>query len=64
MLLSVTIDDPKAFVAPFTVTTNLMLQVDTDLLEGFCDNQKNILPHYSRQPGASDPPSPRTLPTP
>jgi len=64
MTLSITIDDAKAFVEPFTVTTNLVLQSDTDLLESFCDNQKYIFPHYSRQPGAPDAPSPRTPPTP
>ena len=57
MSLAITINDPKAFVKPFTVTTHLVLQPDSDLLESFCDNQKNIAPHFSRQPGTTDIPS-------
>ena len=56
--LAITVDDAKAFVKPFTVTTNLKLLADTDLLESFCDNQRNILPHLVVRPGAPEPPSP------
>jgi hypothetical protein len=57
MSLSITVDDPKAFVRPFTVTTTLILRPDSDLLEGFCENQPNILQHLVIRPGAAEPSS-------
>ena len=39
--IEVTVDDPKAYTAPWTVTINQHLLVDTDLLEFIClENQK------------------------
>jgi hypothetical protein len=58
MDLAITLDDTKAFLKPFTITTHLVLRPDSDLLESFCDNQKNILPRLIIQPGAPEPPSP------
>lgn len=59
MDLTVTIDDPKAYVKPWTNTIALVFQPDTELLEAFCDNQMTILKHWSANPPPPEPPSPR-----
>ena len=56
--LSVTIDDPKAYLKPWTVTAPLMLQADTDLIEGFCDAHDKTMKHR-RVVDVPEPPSPR-----
>ena len=40
MDLEVTIDDPKAYTKPWSVTQQLVLQPDTELLEYIC-NENN-----------------------
>ena len=37
----ITIDDPKAFTKPFTIKRVRLLAPDTDLLEDFCDNERD-----------------------
>jgi len=37
----ITIDDPKAFTKPFTIKRERLLAPDTDLLEDFCDNERD-----------------------
>ncbi len=45
MQIAVTVDDPKAYTAPWTVTLNQYAMIDTELLEDIClDNEKD-LPH-------------------
>ena len=40
--VEVTVDDPKAYTTPFTVTLNQKILLDTDLLEYHCnDNEKD-----------------------
>ena len=39
--LQVTIDDPKMYNKPFTITSIQRLMPDTDLLETFCENEKD-----------------------
>jgi hypothetical protein len=39
--LQLTIDDPKAYFKPWTVTQT-MLFADTDLLEYVCENEKDL----------------------
>ena len=40
--IEVTIDDPKAYTRPFTVTVHQFLMVDTELLEFVClENEKD-----------------------
>ena len=60
--LTIRIDDPKAYLKPWTVSTTLILQPDTELLETFCDRHEKTMEHRritaargrSRQsPGAS-----------
>ena len=57
MELTVTIDDPKAFVKPWTVMAPLTLLPDTDLVEAFCDGHGQTMTHRTVQP-APEPPSP------
>ena len=42
--LQLTIDDPKAYTKPWTVTQTMELWADTELLEDVCENEKD-LPH-------------------
>jgi len=44
MELQITIDDPKAYTRPFTVTLPLVLLPDTDLIEDACENEKDADP--------------------
>jgi Domain of unknown function (DUF3471) len=44
MDLEMTIDDPKAFIRPFTLKMPKTLQADTDLLESVCENDRSA-PH-------------------
>jgi hypothetical protein len=59
MELTVTIDDPKAYLKPWTNTIALNLLPDTELLEAFCDNQMIMLQHYAMGPPPAETPSPR-----
>lgn len=45
MNIEVTIDDPKAYTAPWTVTEVMDLLPDTDLLEFICNENNRDLPH-------------------
>jgi hypothetical protein len=56
--LSITIDDAKAFLEPWTVTTTLTLQADTEILEAFCDNHDKTMEHRRIDPPPAEPPSP------
>jgi hypothetical protein len=43
MDMQLTIDDPKAFTKPWTVSENARLLPDTDLLEYICsENNKDV----------------------
>lgn len=56
--LAITINDPKAFVKPWTVTTVLTLQADTEILESFCDNHDKTMEHRRIGTPPVEPPSP------
>ena len=58
MELTVTIDDPKAYVKPWTNTIALKYLPDTELLEAFCDNQMLILKQWNIDRMPPEPPSP------
>jgi hypothetical protein len=58
MTLSVTIDDPKAYLAPWTMETTLSLMPDAELIEAFCDGQDRILQHSHIDPAPPEPRSP------
>jgi hypothetical protein len=50
MDIDVTIDDPKAYTHPFSLTEHVFLRPDTDLLEFICNENNRDLPHL---PGSS-----------
>jgi len=58
MQLTITINDRKAFLKPWTVQTRLILLPDTELVEAFCDNHDKTMEHR-RIEAATEPPSPR-----
>jgi hypothetical protein len=53
-----TIDDPKAYLKPWTNKVVLTLQADTELLDSYCDNQSIMQSHYSMGPRPEEPASP------
>jgi hypothetical protein len=55
--LTITIDDPKAYLKPWTFSAPLTLLADTDLIEAFCDGHEKTMEHRRVQP-APEPPSP------
>jgi len=57
--LTIGIDDPKAYLKPWTVRTTLNLQPDTELLEAFCDSHEKTMEHRRIAPPAAEPASPR-----
>ncbi len=44
--VEMTIDDPKAYQKPFTVTQAMVLMPDTDLLEYFCAENERDIRHF------------------
>lgn len=58
MMLSITIDDPKAFQKPWTVAVPLSLLPDTDLIESFCDGHQKTMERRLIDPQPPEPPSP------
>jgi hypothetical protein len=40
--IEITIDDPKAYTKPWSFTVKQAIQLNTDLLEGFCENEKDL----------------------
>lgn len=59
MDLTVTIDDPKAYLKPWTITAPLRLLPDTELIEVFCDGHEHTMEHRRITPPPPEPPSPR-----
>jgi hypothetical protein len=58
MEMEITIDDPKAYVKPWTVKVPFRLIADSELLQGSCDAHEKTMEHRRVTP-ASEPPSPR-----
>jgi hypothetical protein len=50
MEIQITIDDPKAYTKPWTVTEEVRLVLNTDLLEFICNENNRDLVHL---PGSS-----------
>ena len=40
--IEVTVDDPKAYTKAWTVKLNHHIKLDTDLMEYFCENERDI----------------------
>jgi len=47
--VEMTLDDSHVFTKPITVATQLVLQPDTELLESFCDNERDLSHFTSSQ---------------
>jgi hypothetical protein len=58
MDLTVTIDDPKAYLKPWTIRTPLALLPDTSLIESFCDSHERTMEHRRIGEIPREPPSP------
>jgi hypothetical protein len=58
MMVEITIDDPKAFIKPWTVTAAFNLLPDTELLESSCEGQSRTMAHRVIDPAPPEPPSP------
>jgi len=52
--VQMTLDDPHVFTKPITVTTQWVLQPDTDLIESFCENERD-LSHFTSSETATVP---------
>ena len=59
MDLTITIDDPKAYLKPWTMTAPLALLPDTELIEAFCDSHDKTMGRRRIDPAPPEPPSPR-----
>ncbi len=55
MELAITIDDPKAYLKPWTMKTTLILHPDTELLDAFCDDHDKTIQHRSVTPALPEP---------
>jgi hypothetical protein len=49
MQIEITVDDPKAYTAPWTVKVNQYIMIDTELLENICLENEKDLPHLNGQ---------------
>ena len=59
MDMAITIDDPKAFQKPWTVTVPFRLVADSELLEGSCESHERTTEHRTLAPAPPEPHSPR-----
>jgi hypothetical protein len=46
MDVEITIDDPKAYTKPWTVTEGAVLQADTEILEYICEENNRDVGHF------------------
>ena len=53
--LAITIDDPRAYLKPWTIHTTLILHPDTELLEAFCDDHDATILHRKVTPAPPEP---------
>jgi hypothetical protein len=60
MEMAITIDDPKAFLKPWTVRVPFRLVADSELLEGSCEAHGRTVEHRQSAAPPPEPPSPRT----
>ena len=54
MQMVVTVDDPKAFMRPWTITTQLQFNPDTDLLEYVCNENEKSRQHFVQPKDTSE----------
>ena len=41
--MQITIDDPKTYTKPWSVNESFDFVPDTDLIENFCENEKDLV---------------------
>lgn len=58
MEAAITVDDPKAYLKPFTVHADFQLLPDTALLESSCESHLKTMTHRIVEPAPPEPPSP------
>jgi hypothetical protein len=58
MDLAITINDPKAYLKPWTATAKVNLLPDTELIEAFCEDHAKTMEHRSVAPPPPEPHSP------
>lgn len=58
MNLTITVDDRKGCLRPFTYTASFELRPDTDLIEAFCDSHQKTMQHRRIDPAPPEPSSP------
>jgi hypothetical protein len=46
--IQITVDDPKAYTAPWTATLNQFIALDTDLLDYICNENEKDVQHYGK----------------
>jgi hypothetical protein len=55
MDLAITINDPKAYLKPWTATAKVNLLPDTELMEAFCEDHAKTMEHRSVTPAPPEP---------
>ena len=50
MVIEITIDDPKAYLKPWTAKVPINLLADSDLIETFCENEKDLFKMFRKEP--------------
>ena len=56
--ITITIDDPKAYLKPWTITAPFDFQPDVELVEVACDGHEKTMEHRRIDPPPVEPPSP------
>lgn len=55
---AITVEDPKAYLKPWTINARLGLLADSELLESFCETHDKTMEHRRITPPPPEPPSP------
>src|SRR5437868_9271434 len=50
LLIDLSVDDPKAYTKPWTVTIKLEAVVDTELIEAVCEENEKDVQHFKAIP--------------
>ena len=54
LTIEITVDDPKAYTRPWSVTVNQQIMLDTELIEFICHGEREIDGAFPLMPGRSD----------
>jgi hypothetical protein len=47
--IDITVDDPKAYTKPWTVSVKQKIMLDQDLIEFICDENEKDVPHFTNK---------------